>query len=82
MQLRKTFYYTCMLSVIVCISVFMGISFAQDNAVNGGTIRGTIEDLTQGQKPIEGVEVKIVAQDGTEYTTKTDANGDYNFRNT
>ena len=40
-------------------------------------IRGTITDLTQGQKPIEGVEVKIVAQDGTEYTTKTDANGDY-----
>jgi len=36
-----------------------------------------IADLTQGQKPIEGVEIKIVAQDGTAYTTKTDANGDY-----
>lgn len=63
--------------VIACIGVSVGIAFAQGNAVNGGTIRGTISDLTQGQKPIEGVEVKLVAQDGTEYTTKTDANGDY-----
>ena len=60
-----------------CVGMFIGIVFAQDNAANGGTIRGTISDLTQGQKPIEGVEIKIVAQDGTEYTTKTDANGDY-----
>ncbi len=66
-----------LLITIAYVGMFSGITFAQDNAVNGGTIRGTIEDLTQGQKPIEGVEVKIVAQDGTEYTTKTDANGDY-----
>lgn len=71
-----------LLITIAYVGMFSGITFAQDNALNGGTIRGTIEDLTQGQKPIEGVEVKIVAQDGTEYTTKTDANGDYNFRNT
>jgi len=57
--------------------MFSGITFAQDAPVNGGTIRGMIADLTQGQKPIEGVKVKIVAQDGTAYTTKTDANGDY-----
>lgn len=61
----------------VCISMFVGTAFAQNNAANSGTIRGMIADLTQGQKPIEGVEVKIVAQDGTAYTTKTDANGDY-----
>ena len=66
-----------MLIAVAFVGMFSGIIFAQDAALNGGTIRGTIEDLTQGQKPIEGVEVKIVAQDGTEYTTKTDANGDY-----
>ena len=65
------------LILAACVGMFIGIAFAQDNAANGGTIRGTISDLTQGQKPIEGVEIKIVAQDGTEYTTKTDANGDY-----
>ena len=65
------------LIVIACIGISVGIALAQDNAANGGTIRGTVSDLTQGQKPIEGVEVKIVAQDGTEHTTKTDANGDY-----
>ena len=34
-------------------------------------------DTTERQNPIEGVEVVIVAQDGTEFTTTTDANGDY-----
>ena len=66
-----------MLIAVAFVGIFSGITFAQDAALNGGTIRGTISDLTQGQKPIEGVEVKIVAQDGTAYTTKTDANGDY-----
>ena len=62
---------------VACIGMFSGITFAQDAPFNGGTIRGTITDLTPGQNPIEGVEVKIVDQDGTEHTTKTDANGDY-----
>ena len=66
-----------MLIAVTCVGMFSGITSAQDAPLNGGTIRGTIADLTQGQEPIEGVEVKIVAQDGTEYTTKTDANGDY-----
>ena len=65
------------LIVVACVSMFSGITFAQDNALNGGTLRGQIIDTTEAQKPIEGVEIKIVAQDGTEYTTKTDANGDY-----
>lgn len=65
------------LIVTACIGTLLGTAFAQDDPVNGGTIRGMIADLTQGQKPIEGVEIKIVAQDGTAYTTKTDANGDY-----
>ena len=69
--------FSFVLLFFLCISIFVGIAFAQNNAANGGTLRGMISDLTQGQEPIEGVEVKIVAQDGTEYTTKTDANGDY-----
>ena len=69
--------FSFVLLFFLCISIFVRIAFAQNNAANGGTIRGAIADLTQGQEPIEGVEVKIVAQDGTAYTTKTDANGDY-----
>ncbi len=65
------------LIVIACIGISVGIAFAQGNAVNGGTVRGTITDVTPAQNPIEGVEIKIVAQDGTEHTTKTDANGEY-----
>jgi hypothetical protein len=52
----------------------LGSVFAQ----NGGTVRGQITDLTPAQDPIEGVEVKIVAQDGNkEWTTTTDAKGEY-----
>ena len=69
--------FSFVLILVACVGMFIGIVFAQDDPADGGTIRGTITDLTQGQKPIEGVEVKIVAQDSTEYTTKTDANGDY-----
>ena len=77
MQLRQKFYYIFMLSIIPCIGMSVGIVFAQDNALNGGTLRGQTTDVTPEQNPIEGVEVKIVAQDGTEFTTKTDANGKY-----
>lgn len=55
----------------------VGIIFAQQ----GGTVRGRITDTTETQDPIEGVEVVIVAQDGTEYTTTTDANGAYKRTN-
>ena len=50
-----------------------GIVFAQ----HGGVVRGQILDTTESQNPIEGVRVVIVAEDGTEFTTTTDANGDY-----
>ena len=65
------------LIVVAFVGMFSGITFAQNDRANGGTLRGMITDVTPEQKPIEGVEVKIVAQDGTEYTTKTDVNGDY-----
>lgn len=77
MQLRQKFYYIFMLGIIAFINMSVGIVLAQDNALNGGTLRGQIKDTTEAQNPIEGVEIKIVAQDGTEYTTKTDANGNY-----
>ena len=65
------------LIAVAFVGMFSGITFAQDAPLNGGTLRGKITDATPEQKPIEGVEVKIVTQDGTEFTTKTDANGDY-----
>ena len=66
------------LIVVACVSMSLGVVFAQDDALNGGTVRGQITDLTPAQDPIEGVEVKIVAQDGNkEYTTTTDAKGEY-----
>lgn len=61
------------LMVVAYTIISVGIVFAQQ----GGTVRGQIVDTTERQNPIEGVEVVIVAQDGTEFTTKTDANGDY-----
>ena len=62
------------LIIVACVGMSLGSVFAQ----NGGTVHGQITDLTPTQDPIEGVEVKIVAQDGgKEYTTTTDANGDY-----
>ena len=69
--------FSFVLSFVICFGMFIGPIFAQEDAVSGGTLRGTITDVTPAQNPIEGVEVKIVAQDGREHTTKTDANGDY-----
>ncbi len=66
------------LILFACGSLSFGIAFAQDDATNGGTVQGQITDITPAQNPIEGVEVKIVAQDGgKEWTTKTDADGNY-----
>ena len=65
------------LLLVACIGILVGIAFAQGDAANGGAIRGTITDTTPAQNPIEGVEIKIVAQDGTEFTTTTDVNGNY-----
>lgn len=64
---------------VICVVMFDGPSFAQDNATDGGTLRGTITDTTEARNPIKGVTVKIVAQDGTDYKIKTDANGDYKY---
>ena len=47
MRLRKNFYYLSMLSVTVCIAISVGIVSAQDEGLNGGTLRGTIADTTK-----------------------------------
>lgn len=67
------------LIVLACIGISLGVVFAQDDALKGGTIRGLITDLTPAQSPIEGVTVKIIAQDGgnQEFTTMTDGDGRY-----
>ena len=66
------------LIIVACVGMSLGSVFAQNDAMAGGTVRGQITDLTPAQNPVEGVEVKIVAQDGgKEFTTKTDADGNY-----
>ena len=72
-----TNYTFCMLIIITCIGTSAHITFAQDDPANGGTIRGTITDLTPAQNPLAGVEVKIVDVNNKEITVKTDANGEY-----
>lgn len=78
MRLRKMLYYTFILSVVACIGAFIGASFAQNSAANGGTLQGTITDTTAKQNPIKGVEVQIYDQNGIhDFTVKTDTNGEY-----
>ena len=71
--------FSFVLIVTACVGMFTNVVFPQNEAANGGTLRGRITDTTEAQNPIEGVTVKIVTQDGTDYTTKTDANGDYKY---
>ena len=74
-------YLRFVLILFACGCLLFGIAFAQDDAPNGGTIRGQITELTPEQNPIKGVEVKIIAQaeDGGNqvWATKTDADGNY-----
>lgn len=72
--------FSFVLIFAACVGMFAGIGLAQDDVMNGGTLRGQITDVTLRQNPIEGVEVKIVAQDsGKEWTTKTDVDGNYKY---
>ena len=61
MQLRKTFYYAFMLSVIACIGMSVGIVFAQDNALNGGTLRGQSADTTKLQHQDQQAVARYIA---------------------
>ena len=65
------------LMLIACAGLPISSVFAQGEGVNGGTVEGEITDTSSKQNPIEGVQVKIVDIDGTEYEATTDENGDY-----
>ncbi len=66
------------LILVAGLNMSVGLVLAQDDvASGGGTVRGQIVDTTPAQCPIDGVEVKIVAQGGEEYAATTDANGEY-----
>ena len=68
------------LMAIVCIGISTCVAFAEDNRAKGGTIRGQV--LERGKHiPIEGVEVKIVSQDNSVFTVKTDNTGYYKCSN-
>ena len=65
------------LSVALVLVAWTMISPGIASSQQGGTVSGKISDTTEAQLPIEGVRIVILAQDGTEFTTITDANGDY-----
>ena len=70
--------FNFLLISVICVVTFEGLSFAQDNPANGGTLRGTITDTTPAQNPIEGVDVKIYDRNGVHnFSVKTDTNGEY-----
>ena len=69
--------FSFVLALIACVGMSVSIAFAQGANINGGTVRGQIVDTTPQQNPIEGVDVRIIRTDGTEYRATTDANGDY-----
>lgn len=65
------------LNLMLTLAIYTILSTSVVFAQQGGTVRGQITGTTENQTPIEDVTVEIIAQDGTEYTTITDANGDY-----
>ncbi len=65
------------LMLIACAGMSISIVFAQGEGANGGTVEGKITDTSSKQNPIEGVQVKIVDQEGKQYEATTDENGDY-----
>ncbi|MCY4554696.1 MAG: carboxypeptidase regulatory-like domain-containing protein [Candidatus Poribacteria bacterium] len=65
------------LMLMVCAGMSVSSVSAQDDGVNGGTVVGKITDTSSQQNPIEGVQVKIVDINGTQFEATTDENGDY-----
>ncbi len=73
--------YSFMLIVIVFIGLSACITFAEENAVKGGTIRGRALEYGKTQPPVEGVIIKVISADSKEHTVKTDAKGEFKFTN-
>ncbi len=71
--------FSFMLIAIVCIGMSACIAFAEENIVDGATIRGEVIEFAEKNNPIEGATVKIVNSNGDEWTVKTDAKGKYEF---
>ena len=65
------------LMLMACAGMSVSSVFAQGEGVNGGTVEGKITDTSSKQNPIEGVQVKIVDINGTQFEATTDENGDY-----
>ena len=65
------------LALFACVGMPIGPAFVQAEAVGGGTVRGKISDTNSAQNPIEGVQVIILAPDGTEYEATTDDKGEF-----
>ncbi len=63
--------------LMACAGMSVSGVFAQGEGVNGGTVAGKITDTSSKQNPIEGVQVKIVDINGTQFEAITDENGDY-----
>ena len=51
MKHRKMTRFSIVLIVVVCISMSACLVFAEDEAVNGGTIRGEVIEVTVEQQP-------------------------------
>ena len=65
------------LALFACVGMSISPAFVQAEAVGGGTVRGKISDTSSVQNPIEGVQVIILAPDGTEYEATTDDQGEF-----
>ena len=61
MRLGKKIYYIFLLSVIASIGMSVGIVFAQDNALDGGTLRGQMADTTKLQHQDQQAVARYIA---------------------
>jgi len=72
------FRFSIIFLLVVCMSMYVIIVYAQEDVVGDATIKGEVIDTSPEQNPIEGVTVTIVnSANGKEYTVKTDKNGIY-----
>ncbi|MYG00185.1 carboxypeptidase regulatory-like domain-containing protein [Candidatus Poribacteria bacterium] len=72
------FRFSILFLLVVCMSMYVVIVYAQEDVVGGATIKGEVIDTSPEQNPIEGVTVTIVnSATGKEYTVKTDKDGAY-----
>ena len=49
-----------MLIAIACVGMSLDVVFAQDDALEGGTVRGLITDLTPAQNPMRALKSRLL----------------------